>query len=143
MTITAISEKIKDLEFLAAQQADLKESIAALNKRVDAAEADVIAAIMDMEEENGVDDLRVTVNGRNYSVTTKEYFSIPKAQRDTAYPLLRDLGLGELITERVDDRSLSKELAVIMEDNGGELPPEYEGLGLTRYTKPTLRNVRA
>ena len=143
MSLQTISEKVRDYEFLREQQADMKANLSALTERVDAAEAEVIRLILDQEEQTGVDGLRITVDNRNYSVSSKDYFSIPKAQRDTAYPLLRDLGHGDLIVERVDDRALTKELKEVMEDNGGVLPPGYEALGLTQYMKPALRNVKA
>lgn len=141
--VTAISEKIRDLEFLKQQKDEMRVQMAELSNRVDRAQDDVISMILDLEEQTGAQGMRLLVDGRNYSVTRKSFFSIPQAQRDTAFPLLRELGHGDLIVEKVDDRTLSKELAVVMEQNGGELPEEYDLLGLTRYEKNDLRSTKA
>ena len=142
-TVSAVAVKIRDLEVLKAQKDDLKEQLAALGQRVDQAQDEVISMILDLEEQTGVQGMRLLVDGRNYSVTRKSFFSIPKDARDEAFPLLRELGHGDLIVERVDDRSLSKELAAVMEANGGELPEEYQQLGLTQYDKNDLRSTKA
>lgn len=142
-TQAVIAGKIRDLEFLKAQKAEVKEQLSALTGQVDQAQDEVIRLIFDLEEQTGVQGIRLLVDGRNYSVTRKSFFSIPKERRDEAFPLLRELGLGDLIVEKVDDRSLSRELAVIMEAHDGELPEEFEQLGLTQYDKNDLRSVKA
>lgn len=128
--------------------AQLKEANAAKTE----AERNLIMAILSVTEETGIDDLSVNVEGRKYSVKVKDYFSIPKAEKDEAYRLLRELGHGDLITERVDDRTLSSEMASVMEeyrnvhpDSSEEFPVEYEPLlaVMNRYPKPSLSRIKA
>lgn len=140
-----IGLKITAYEELREQAEELKAQLDELNKRKDAMEAEVISAILDAQEETGVEDMRVSYDGRNYSVTTKNYYSIPKPHRDAAFEEMRNLGMGDLIQEKVDDRTLTKELEAAREEGGGELPEEYSGLAemLTQYTKTTLRRVKA
>ena len=140
-----IGLKITAYEELRAEAEVLKAQLDELNKRKDAMEAEVISAILDAQEETGVEALRINHAGRNYSVTVKTYYSIPKAKRDAAFEEMRNLGMGDLIQEKVDDRTLTKELEAAREEGGGELPEEYEGLAemLTQYPKTTLRRVKA
>lgn len=133
-----ISQQILQLEETKALEAELKDQLKEIHSQAEAQEADVIRAILDLEEETGTQNLRITVNGRNYSVGQKTYYRIPAAKRETAFPALRDLGLGDLITERVDDRTLTKALAAVAEEAGGELPAEYDVLDLESYDKPAL-----
>ena len=140
-----IGLKITAYEELRAEAEALKSQLDEMNKRRDAMEAEVISAILDAQEETGVEALRINHAGRNYSVTVKTYYSIPKAQRDATFEEMRNLGMGDLIQEKVDDRTLTKELEAAREEGGGELPEEYEGLAqmLTQYPKTTLRRVKA
>ena len=82
-----IGLKITAYEELRAEAEALKAQLDEMNKRRDAMEAEVISAILDAQEETGVEALRINHAGRNYSVTVKTYYSIPKAQRDAAFEL--------------------------------------------------------
>ena len=145
MSASAISELIGTYESLRAESEAMKAQLDELNKRKDAAEAAVISAILDAQEQNGVEGLRVGFDGRNYSVTVKNFYTIPKPHRDAAFEQMRNLGMGDLIQERVDDRTLTKELEAVYEENGGALPPEYDPLleNLNSYSKSALRRVKA
>ena len=144
MIMDAIGARIGRYEALRTQAEELKAQLDELNKQKDAAEAEVISAILDKQEECGT-DLRVSYEGRNYSVAVKNYYAIPKANRDAAFSALRGLGLGDLIQEKVDDRTLTKELETAREEAGGTMPGDYDELLelTTQYTKPTLRRVKA
>ncbi|MBR7189068.1 MAG: hypothetical protein IKD53_11015 [Clostridia bacterium] len=132
-------------EAIRAQYEEADAALKELRQQRDAAEQEVVRSILTMAEETGADDLTVKVGPYKYSAAMKDYFGITKAEQDEAFPLLRELGHGDLITERVDDRTLSKELMGVMADNDGELPPEYEPLmlHLNRYTKTTLTRRKA
>ena len=145
MSTNAIGKLIEEYENLRAESEEKKAELDALNKRRDAAEAAVITAILDAQEQNGVEGLRVGWDGRNYSVTVKNYYTIPKPNRDAAYEAMRNLGMGDLITEKVDDRSLTKELEEVFEENGCMYPEEYIPLFelMNSYGKTTLRRVKA
>ena len=143
--MTGIAAKIAAYESLREQAEDLKEQLSELNARKDAAEAEVISAILDAQEQTGAENMRIEYDGRNYSVTVKNYYTIPKPQRDAALEAMRNLGMGDLIQEKVDDRTLTKVLESVYEENGCMYPEEYEPLfdSLSCYSKSTLRRVKA
>ena len=145
MSTSAIGKLIEEYENLRTESEEKKAELDALNKRRDAAEAAVITAILDAQEQTGVEGLRVGWDGRNYSVTVKNYYTIPKPNRDAAYEAMRNLGMGDLITEKVDDRSLTKELEEVFEENGCMYPEEYIPLFqlMNNYVKTALRRVKA
>ena len=145
MSMDPIGLKIAAYEDLRARADAMKAELEALTRERDVAEAEVIGAILDAQERSGVDGLHVSHDGRNYSVTVKHYYTIPKAHRDMAFEEMRNLGMGDLIQERVDDRTLTKELETVFEENGGEYPDEYTPLVqmLNDYGKTTLRRVKA
>ena len=145
MSTSAIGKLIEEYENLRTESEEKKAELDALNKRRDAAEGAVITAILDAQEQTGVEGLRVGWDGRNYSVTVKNYYTIPKPNRDAAYEAMRNLGMGDLITEKVDDRSLTKELEEVFEENGCMYPEEYIPLFqlMNNYVKTALRRVKA
>lgn len=145
MTIDAIGAKIEAYEQLRERAEQLKDELTELNKQKDAAEAEVIAGILDAQEQTGVGGMRVEYNGRKYAVTVKNYYTIPKANRDDVLEMMRLLGMGDLIQERVDDRTLTNELEAATEENGGELPDMYSELvdSLAGYSKSTLMRRKA
>ena len=145
MSTNAIGKLIEEYENLRTESEEKKAELDALNKRRDAAEGAVITAILDAQEQTGVEGLRVGWDGRNYSVTVKNYYTIPNPNRDAAYEAMRNLGMGDLITEKVDDRSLTKELEEVFEENGCMYPEEYIPLFqlMNNYVKTALRRVRA
>jgi hypothetical protein len=141
--LQTLDQRILDYEALKAQLASAKDTVTQLNQQLEQAEGDVISRLLDLAEQTGVEKTRVTVNGRNYAVTVKGYYHIPRERRDTAFPMLRSYGLGHLIQERVDDRALTGELNAIAEQNGGLLPAEYDDIGMTCYEKPRLSSTKA
>lgn len=145
MKMDTIATKIAAYEALRSQADEMKEQLTELNKRKEAAEDEAIAAILDAMDESGADDLSVGYEGLKYSVTVKTMYAIPKASRDAAFEEMRNLGMGDLIQEKVDDRTLTKELQTVLEENGGVLPEEYDGLAecLTQYDKKTLNRRKA
>lgn len=144
MQMDTIAQKIAVYEELREQADAAKEALAELNRQKNAAEAEVISAMLDMEEETGT-SVRIGYEGRNYSVSARNFYSIPKASRDLAFDQLRNLGMGDLIQEKVDDRTLTKELDTVFEENGCAFPEEYSPLFalLNQYSKSTLRRVKA
>ena len=144
MSCEAIGTLIGKYEALREQADELKAQLDALNKRKDAAEAEVITAILDIKEQTGAENMRIEYEGRNYSVTVKNYYTIPKPKRDEAFEVMRNLGMGDLIQEKVDDRTLTKELESVFEENGCTYPEEYGPLfeNLSSYSKSALRRVK-
>lgn len=116
------------------------------------AEAKLIQAILYAEEENGIDSLTVTAGGRKYGVSKKSYYRIPATNTDEAYQILRDLSLGDLIKETVDQKTLSSVLRAKSEEYMSEHPDSNEEFGaefepllavIDKYDKTTLSRVKA
>lgn len=42
----------------------------------------------------------VTIDGRRYGVITKHYYNIKAENKDAAFAALRELGLGDIITDK-------------------------------------------
>lgn len=142
MTDERIADLVSDYEALKDAKAEIDEQAKALAARLEAAEDALIHCILDANEATGTDG-KYTVGGRAYSVELKTYYRIPADRREEAFAAMRDtLNLADLIQERVDDRTLTKVLRGIQENNGGALPEEYDALGLATYDKTTLRSVK-
>lgn len=135
-----IEALVANYEMYRAQAEEADQAAKEAKALRDAAEREVINAMLQMAEDAGADDMTVTVGMFKYSASTKDYYAIPKDERDEAYELLRELGHGDLIVEKVDDRTLTKEMTGVKESNGDEFPAEYEPLLalMSRYTKPSL-----
>lgn len=150
--IESIRKLVTEYEARREETEEAEQTLKYLKEQRDSAEKALIMAILTTAEEAGVEDLGVIVDGRKYGVKVKEYFTIPKPARDDAYQLLRELGHGDIITERVDDRTLSSEIAGVMEeyrkenpDSGSEYPETYGPLMdlMTRYSKPSLTRIKS
>jgi len=152
MEFAQIKDLILNYEAVRSVYDELNERLEEARKNKEAAEKAVVMAILDVAERTGIDDLKVKVEGRNYGVKVKDFFSIPKADRAEAYQLLKELGHGDLVVEKVDDRTLSNEMAGVIEqfraenpDSIEEFPAEYEPLlaHMNRFPKPSLTRVMA
>ena len=152
MEMTQIRDLVTAYETARSAYEDLNQQLEEAKKTKDEWEKAVIMAILDTAERTGIDDLKVKVEGRSYGVKVKDFFSIPKADRSEAFQLLKELGHGDLVVEKVDDRTLSNEMAEVIEqyraENPGateEFPAEYEPLlaHMNRFPKPSLTRVMA
>ena len=152
MEVSQVKDLVLSYEAIRSVCDELDEKIKEAKAQKEDAEKKLIMAILDIEEKTGIDDLKVKVEGRNYGVKVKDYFSIPSTDRVAAYQLLKDLGHGDIVVERVDDRTLSKEMSTVIEeyraghpDSVEEFPAEYEELltHMNRYPKPSLSRVMA
>ena len=141
-----LAAKLALLAELKNRKKELEELSKENNALIKQTEQDTVTLLLDMAEESGIDDptaFSVTLDGRRYGVTMKHYYSIKAENKDAAFAALRELGLGDLIVEKVDHRTLTKTLEQIIEDNGGELPDGYAAIPLTEYdeTKISDRKV--
>lgn len=139
----SIGSMINELEALKDEIKQMEAELAMHKARAEKVEEAIINAILDTAQSIGTSDMSITHNGRKYSVVQKNYYRIPAAARQVAFPALRRMGLGELISERVDDRTLTKELNAIEENNDGVLPDEYNCLMLETYSKAKLSSRKA
>lgn len=141
MNNDTLSNQIRTLAVLKAEKKRLAEDTKNNNGEIDMLERDIISAMLDLSEDAGlssVDDFTFIVDGRRYGVNTRPIYSIRAEDREMAFPLLREVGLGDLIQERVDDRTLSKTMVDIVETAGGVLPDEYTVIPMSRYDKQTI-----
>lgn len=152
MEVSQIKDLVLSYEAVRSVYDELEEKMKEARANKEEAEKKLIMAILDVEEKTGIDDLKVKVEGRNYGVKVKDFFSIPKADQAAAYQILKDLGHGDIVVEKVDDRTLSKEMATVIEtyrashpNSAEEFPAEYEELlsHMNRYPKPSLSRVMA
>jgi len=152
MEMTQVNNLAAEYEAIRSVYDELEEKLKEAKAQKDDAEKKLIMAILDMEEKTGADHVTVNFAGRNYSVKKKDYFRIPKAEQDVAFQLLKELGKGDIVVEKVDDRTLTKEMEYESAeyrknhpDSAEDFPAEYEELlaHMERYTKPSLSRVMA
>lgn len=140
MDVKTLSSLIEELATLKDRKKELAEIVKENNAAIEAQEKQVISAMLDLADAAGLEDpsgFSVDVSGRRYGITIKPYYSIRKDKRDEAFAALRTLGLGDLIVEKVDDRTLTKALEEAA-DAEGMLPPEYEILPVSVFEKTTI-----
>lgn len=140
MGVKTLSSLIEELANLKDRKKELAEIVKENNAAIEAQEKQVISAMLDLADAAGLEDpsgFTVDVSGRRYGITIKPYYSIRKDKRDEAFAALRTLGLGDLIVEKVDDRTLTKALEEVT-DKDGMLPPEYGILPVSVFEKTTI-----
>lgn len=140
MDVKTLLSLIEELATLKDRKKELAEIVKENNAAIEAQEKQVISAMLDLADAAGLEDpsgFTVDVSGRRYGITIKPYYSIRKDKRDEAFAALRTLGLGDLIVEKVDDRTLTKALEEAA-DAEGMLPPEYEILPVSVFEKTTI-----
>lgn len=138
--MSTLTERIGALAQLKELKNEIAENLKSCNAQIEQAEKEIIASMLDLADAAGLDDpsgFTVDVAGRRYGIKVKPFYSIRKEQRDEAFAALRTLGLGDLIVEKVDDRTLTKALEEAA-DAEGCLPPEYSILPVSVYEKTTI-----
>lgn len=125
-----------------------QEEAAARKKEADEAVENlknhIIDMIADIEDTYGV-TAAATSDSFKYTITRKSYYRVTPENKDFAIRSLRALKLGDIIQQRVDDRTLTKCLREIEDSYRGEdgtvtLPKRYSNLldHLETYDKATL-----
>lgn len=138
--MNTLTERIGALAQLKELKNEIAENLKSCNAQIEQAEKEIIASMLDLADAAGLDDpsgFTVDVAGRRYGIKVKPFYSIRKDQRDEAFAALRALGLGDLIVEKVDDRTLTKALEEAADEEGC-LPPEYSILPVSVYEKTTI-----
>ena len=140
-----LSDKLRTLQFLTDQKKAVDKTSKELSAQIEEQKSAILQEIIDQAETMGISaaDFSVTVDGRKYGLTVKPYYSIRADDRERAFPMLRMLGLGDLIVERVDDRQLTRRLQEIAEENGGALPEDYDALPVSQFEKTDIYNRTA
>lgn len=115
-------------ERLAAYEAllDRKEALATQttenNKAIEKARADLAACMIDEEFD------RLTSKGYSYILTEKTCYSKRGGTDDALFETLREDGLGDIIKETVNPRTLQAAMKDLAERNDGELPEQYRSM---------------
>lgn len=144
MDVNTLSAHITEHASLKERKKEVADLVKENNAAIEEQEKLIVSVMLDLAEAAGLEDptgFTVDVNGRRYGVKIKPFYSIRKDQRDEAFAALRALGLGDLIVEKVDDRTLTKALEEAA-DADGVLPPEYEILPVSVYEKTTITDRR-
>lgn len=139
-TMNNITSKIEAMEMLKSDVKALMQQKKAMEDALERMQSDIISSMSDLADSAGIglNDIKITVGNKQYAVGLKRYYSIKVEDRDVGYPALRACGLGYLITERIDNNSLTKALREAAEENGGELPESMRSLPLTLFEDTVL-----
>lgn len=124
-----LNELVKELKEARVRKAEVEETLKAIKADVEAAERAVIDKMIDVE----CDAIRV--DGTLFSLRVTEHYSCPAEFTEELFTLLRQDGLGDIIKEKVDPRTLSAALREMAED--GELPADY-GRIVNVYEKQSI-----
>lgn len=105
---------------------DKREAKEAAERAFDDAKAELQEAERALVEAMVSDEVEsIKVDGKLFSLSTKAYYSCPADNSDALFALLRRDGLGDIIKEKVDPRTLSSSLRELAEECGGVLPEGY------------------
>lgn len=134
-----LDQKVREYKELLDRKAELEEQTKANNAAKEALEQEICQLMIDEEKPSTV------VDGFTYSLQQKVMYS-KKSEEALAeagivfFDVLREQGLGDIIVERVDPRTLQSTIAGMAEE--GELPEELEEC-LNIYEKLALSKRKA
>lgn len=148
MNVGSLGDKLRGLAGLKDRKKELDAELESIKKQITAQEKETVTAMCDLAEEQDLDnpsDFSVVIDGRRYGLTIKTYYSIPATRKSELFEMLRDLGQGELIQQKVDPRTLTNFLASVAEENGGVLPNTYDALvpKLSTYDEAKITDRKA
>ena len=145
---SALDKKVHEYQLTLEEKDRLAEETKANNKKKEELEQEICQMMIDEEKPD------TTVDGYKFSLKQELYYSKLSddklAEKGIDFlELLREQGLGDIIVEKVDPRTLNSTCKGIVEENE-ELPEElaealsiYEKLGLTRRKANTGALQRA
>lgn len=134
---SVLDQKVHEYQLTLEEKDRLAEATKANNKKKEELEQEICQMMIDEEKPD------TTVDGYKFSLKQELYYSKLSEEKLAEkgidfLELLREQGLGDIIVERVDPRTLNSTCKGIVEEND-ELPEEleealsiYEKLGLTR-----------
>ena len=141
MDKSTLGRKLARYASLKDEKKRLAEQLKQHEGEISSWEKEIISDMCDMAEAAGLDsisDFSVVIDGRRYGVIRKPFYSIRADDRAGAFEALRSVDLGDLITERVDDRTLTKTMIELAEQNGGELPEKYSIIPMALFDKDSI-----
>lgn len=79
-------------------------------------------------------------NGKKYSLVPKKKYSKKAGAEEDLFRMLREQGLGDIITETVNANTLNAAMNAMAEEVGGDLPEEWSDcVNLYEYTDISVR----
>lgn len=146
--VMSLDDKVRIYKDVLDKKAELEDLVKANNALKEQLEQEICQMMIDEEKPSTV------VDGFSYSLQQKTMYS-KKSEEALAeeglvfFDVLREQGLGDIIVERVDPRTLQSTVAGLVEEQG-ELPEElaevlnvYEKLGLSKRKANTKALDRA
>lgn len=144
--MTTLDERVREYQKLLDRKKELEDLTKENNQAKEALEQEICKMMIDEEKPSTV------VDGYNYSLQEKTMYT-KKSEEDLMeagldfFSILRDQGLGDIIVERVDPRTLNSACASLAEESTEEgsdaqLPEELEAC-LNIYQKLSLSRRKA
>lgn len=139
-----LDDKVRRYKTLLDLKAELEERTKENNKAKEALEQEICQMMVEEEKPSTV------VDGYNYSLSAKTYYSkksedelmeLERTEGVTFFGALRGAGLGDIIVERVDAKTLNSAVNNLMAEEG-ELPAELD-MVLKPYDKMSLSKRKA
>ena len=117
-----LMERIEAYNALLDRKDKLAQETTENNKEIEKARRELADLMIDAEID------RVTSGGYNFTLSEKIAFSKRGGTDEQLFEVLREDGLGDIIRETVNPRTLQATLKEVAAQNDGELPPQYDGL---------------
>lgn len=139
--VMTLDDKVRAYKELLDRKDELEELTKANNEAKKQLEQEICQLMVDEEKPSTV------VDGFTYSLQQTTMYS-KKSEEVLAeagivfFDVLREQGLGDLIVEKVDPRTLQSSVRAMAEENDGELPEELVEC-LSIYEKLTLSRRKA
>lgn len=136
---SVLDQKVRDYKAVLDRKAELEDIVKNINAAKEKLEQEICQMMVDEEKPSTV------VDGFTYSLQQKTMYS-KKSEEALAeagivfFDVLREQGLGDIIVERVDPRTLQSSVSAMAEDD--ELPEELAEC-LNIYEKLTLSKRKA
>jgi len=128
MTIRELAQRRRELDSLKKEQKETLEKTATELSMVDSELYDAL-----VEEGSRM----CNFDGYTYSLAPKLCANVPEEDAEEFYSALERHGLGELVKQKVDPRTLSAEVSRQIEENSGALPSWMEPY-VTVYTRRSI-----
>ena len=117
-----LMERIAAYNALLDRKAQLADETTENNKAIEQARRDLADLMIDAEID------RVSSGGYTFTLSEKTAFSKRGGADEQLFAVLREDGLGDIIRETVNPRTLQATLKEVAAQNDGELPQQYDGL---------------
>lgn len=131
-----LKKKIEQYNALLERKEQLAVQSVENNKEIERVRRELADMMIDTEVD------RISSGGFTFTLSEKVNFSKKGGVDEILFDTLREDGLGDIIKETVNPRTLQSALKEIAEQNDGELPPQYDGLvSVYRYMDVGRRKV--